>query len=185
MNRALGSTRQSAHPIAASVALAAVWFWAGITVALSGIETPIRTRMAEIPVEYYLAIGYRLFHITNALEWFLAMLVLTGLLVASRISKTFSGPFLLATGLVVVFLIQTILLYGPLDARTEMRLNGQAVPAHQYHWLYLAAEVVKFALLVSIGTILLLRLRCPADQAGPIGESTSDDGSQPDTAPRA
>ena len=181
MSRAPGSNRETRFPIAVSISLAAVWFWAGISVALGGIETPIRTRMAEIPEQHYLAIGYRLFHVANSVEWFLGMVVLTGLLVACRNHRKLRLPFLLATGLIIVLLSQTVLLYGPLDARTLRRLAGLTVPDRPYHWFYIAAEVVKFIALVAIGALLIRRLRI---LGGPVDPVTTEATEIEATGPR-
>lgn len=174
MSRAPGSNRETRFPIAASISLAAVWFWAGISVALSGIETPVRTRMAEIPEQHYLAIGYRLFHVVNSVEWFLGMVVLAGLLAASRNHRKLRVPFLLASGLIIVLLTQTVLLYGPLDARTLRRLDGLTVPDHPYHWFYIAAEVVKFIALVAIGTLLIRQLKIRGGFVEPVATKATE-----------
>ncbi|MEM7799770.1 MAG: hypothetical protein AAF633_11315 [Chloroflexota bacterium] len=118
--------------------------WVGFILAISFLEAPLKFQAPSVTVPIGLEIGYLVFHALNGIELGLAAILITISLTTETPRLTRNLLFLIIIWLVV----QTILLYGPLDARTLAIINGETVPEAPWHLIYIGMEVVKLGLLL-------------------------------------
>lgn len=117
--------------------------WIGFVVAISFLETPLRFRAESISLPIALQIGKLVFHALNWVEWLFA--VLTGLSLwygpVSRKSRW------LGLWIVLILVLQTALLFGVLDPRTNAQIAGQEIGPSAAHSAYVGLEICKLILL--------------------------------------
>ncbi|MEM8857214.1 MAG: hypothetical protein AAGD96_02780 [Chloroflexota bacterium] len=120
--------------------------WVGFILAISFLEAPLKFQAESVTIPIGLEIGYLVFHALNGIEIAFAAILLI-------ISFTCKTPFPTLRLLIIVIgwlLIQTIMLYGPLDQRTLAIISGETVPEAPWHLIYIGMEVVKLFLLLRL-----------------------------------
>ncbi len=138
-----------------SVAVAAVFLWLGMVLAISFLEAPLKFRAPGITLALGLGIGRLVFRALNTCEAVLAVVVAVGVFT--------SGP---STGVVAAFvvaaaalLIQVVGVRPALTRRSDAVLAG-APGAGEHrsraHLVYVALELVKVVALASTGVLLLV-----------------------------
>ncbi len=147
--RKLDSGKPSASWKTYGFLITTIWFVFAFT--LDFVETPIRFSVG-LPKESVLAIGHRLFHVLNRVEYVFAFATAIFLFLQSGL-KLARALWALS---VAILLIQTCMLLMILDSRTIAQINGETVEPSNAHVLYIGMEVVKLAALVG-STILLVR----------------------------
>lgn len=120
--------------------------WAGFVLAISFLEAPLKFQAESVTIPIGLEIGYLVFHALNGIEITLAVI----LLVISFSSKTPHTSLRLLIVVIGWLLVQTVLLYGPLDTRTLSIINGEAVPEAPWHLIYIGMEVIKLGMLLRL-----------------------------------
>jgi hypothetical protein len=138
----------------AGVAVAAIFVWLGMVLAISFLEAPLKFRAPGITIQLGLGIGRVVFRALNACEIALAVVVVVALVIGSP------GPGVIAATLVAVgaLLVQVIGVRPYLTRRSDAVLAdaGQAEAGRSNaHFAYVAFEVVKVVALL-VGGILLL-----------------------------
>lgn len=135
----------------ARLAIAVVWLWLGMVLAISFLEAPLKFRAEGLELRVGLAIGRLVFRALNAVEIALAI-VATVCLIDLR------PP----TATVVVAIVAGVVLVGQLavvrprlNRRTNRVLAGEQAPRSSAHHVYIALEVLKVAALVALGIRLL------------------------------
>ena len=135
------------------IRLSVPFIWFGAVCAISFMEAPLKFFAPNMTVELGLGIGRLVFHALNYVEIVLALLFLLSLIV-TRASGRWSAAILPAIVFTILFL-QSVWLLPALDARTEALLSGSPPSSSHLHLAYVAAELIKVAVLLAIGILEL------------------------------
>lgn len=132
--------------------------YAGLMLGVSFLATPVKFLAPSLTLPVALDVGRQTFMVFNWLELLcsLALFVLTALAGRRRL-------LIPAASIAVLVLFQTLWLLPVLDARVGIILQGDQPPASQLHNLYIAVDLLKLALLVSVAVI---GFRANADDHG-------------------
>ncbi|MGC4107612.1 MAG: hypothetical protein QM753_14930 [Thermomicrobiales bacterium] len=137
-----------------AVAVALVFVWLGMVIAISFIEAPLKFRAPGVTRELGLGIGRFVFKALTACELLLA--VATGVALAmdggSRATWWAFAP------LVAILVAQLAMLHTVMDRRAARIVAGESVPPSPHHLIYIGLEGAKVMLLIAAGTILLRSL---------------------------
>lgn len=130
------------------------FIWIGFIAAISFMESWLKFKAPGVNLATGLSIGRLVFKVLNRIEWtFFLLLVIFGFL-----SGIFSadGIFIqeLCTALAVILLVQTIWLLPKMDNRAVKAINGEKLDKSKLHIYYVGLELIKMALLISVGVIL-------------------------------
>lgn len=121
-------------------------FWLGMVAAISFLEAPIKFRAPGVSLAIGLGIGRKVFTALNAVE-----LVLTLVLAASCIVAKPDTPALTFFVLAAMVLIVQVAAIRPLlGKRSDRILAGEDLPRSKMHLVYIAFELVKVVLLISV-----------------------------------
>jgi hypothetical protein len=130
------------------LAIAAVFVWLGMVLAISFIEAPLKFRAPGIDLKLGLAIGRLVFRALNVCELLLAVVIAVALF-------THEGTVGLDVALgvaVAALLIQIVLVRPFLARRTSSVLAGEGEGRRSNgHFAYVALEVVKVIALIAAG----------------------------------
>ena len=134
-----------------AVAVAAIFVWLGMVVAISFIEAPLKFRAPDVTLQIGLGIGRLVFRAINGCEVLLAF----GLAVAFVVDPPAVGGVVSAGVAVVTLLAQVLLVRPRLSRRSDAVLAGDDGPRSRAHWVYVGLELVKVAALLIAGILLL------------------------------
>ena len=138
----------------AGVAVAAIFVWLGMVLAISFLEAPLKFRAPGITIQLGLGIGRLVFRALNACEIALAVLVV----VALAIDRPGAGVIAATLGAIGALLVQVIGVRPALVRRSDAVLAdaGQAEKGRSSaHSVYVVFEVVKVVALLVSGILLL------------------------------
>lgn len=137
---------------AVAVAIAAVFVWLGMVLAISFIETPLKFRAPGVTLRIGLGIGRLVFRALNACE-----LVLAAVVVVCFVVKPPTTAIIVASAVALVTLLAQMLAVRPrLTRRSDAVLAGGQGPRSHAHWAYVALEIVKVIALLVAGVLLLV-----------------------------
>lgn len=130
---------------------AATFTWLGMVLAISFLEAPLKFRAPGITLPLGLGIGRIVFAALNRVEVALLLVLCVALVAGPR------PPALVAlVGVLAVLLGAQLGLVRPaLRRRSERVLAGEDVPRSRQHLVYVALELVKVVVLVTIGATAL------------------------------
>lgn len=128
-----------------AVAVAAVFVWVGMVLAISFLEAPLKFRAPGVTLALGLAIGRLVFRALNGCEVVLAVLVLAA-------TRANSVPVLVAAAALAV---QLVFIRPALTRRSDVVLAGGERPRSRAHHGYVGVEVVKVVALLLAGILLL------------------------------
>ena len=136
---------------AVAVAVAAVFVWLGMVLAISFIEAPLKFRAPGVTITIGLGIGRLVFRALNACE-----LALAAVVVACFAIKPPTKGIAVAAAVAVVTLLAQVLAVRPrLSRRSDAVLAGGEGPRSRAHWAYVGLEIVKVLALLIAGVSLL------------------------------
>ena len=136
---------------ASAVAIAAVFVWLGMVLAISFLEAPLKFRAPGVTLPIGLGIGRLVFRALNVCETVLAAAMVVCLVLHAP--TTAAG---MAAGVAVIVLLTQVLAVRPaLTRRSEATLAGAEVPRSRAHWVYVGLEIVKAIALLVAGVLLL------------------------------
>ena len=138
----------------AAVAVAAIFVWLGMVLAISFLEAPLKFRAPGITIQLGLGIGRLVFRALNACEIVLAVLVVVALV----IGRPGAGVIAATLAAIGALLVQVIGVRPCLTRRSDAVLAdaSQAEAGRSNaHYAYVGFEVVKVVALL-VGGILLL-----------------------------
>ncbi|MFY9920870.1 MAG: hypothetical protein WAL26_21125 [Mycobacterium sp.] len=136
---------------ASAVAVAAVFVWLGMVLAISFIEAPLKFRAPGVTLQIGLGIGRLVFRALNGTELLLAAV----LAVAVVVDPPSTCATASAAVAVITLLAQVLLVRPRLTKRSDAVLAGGEGPRSRAHWVYVGLEVVKVAALLIAGVLLL------------------------------
>ncbi len=138
-----------------SAAVAAVFVWLGMVLAISFLEAPLKFRAPGVTLPIGLGIGRLVFRALNGCEAVLAAVVLVGMIVA-RPSTAALVAFGVALGALV---IQLAAVRPALVRRSNTVLaggsGGSGRSRSRIHYAYVGLEAVKVLALLATGILLL------------------------------
>jgi hypothetical protein len=133
------------------LAIAAVFVWLGMVLAISFIEAPLKFRAPGIDLKLGLAIGRLVFRALNVCELLLAVVVAVALFT----HESTVGLDVALTVAVAALLTQIVLVRPFLARRTASVLAGAGEGRRSSgHYAYVALEVVKVIALIVAGILL-------------------------------
>ena len=121
--------------------------WAGMTVGISMIATPVRFTAVSITRPVALDVGRVVFAALNKAE----LLALILLLIVVRVSDRTRELWAWCAILVLIVLAQGAWLIPELAARTDIIMAGGELPPSSAHAIYSSLELVKIGLLLFLG----------------------------------
>ncbi|MFI6072083.1 hypothetical protein ACIA5C_10890 [Actinoplanes sp. NPDC051343] len=124
---------------------------AGMVVAISFLEAPLKFRAPGITLAIGVAIGRLVFRALNAVEAVLA----AAWLVSAIAGPLRTGAVVAGAVAVVVLVLQMFVVRPRLTRRSDRILGGAEAPRSTSHYAYVATEIVKVAALVTGGVLLL------------------------------
>lgn len=133
------------------VAVAVMFVWLGMVVAISFVEAPLKFRAPGVTLPIGLGIGRLVFRALNTAEALLAVSSVIALIVDHP-------PVSVAVAVavaVIALAVQLIVVRPRLARRTDAVLAGQDGPRSRAHYAYVGLEAVK-VIGLSAGAILLL-----------------------------
>ena len=137
---------------AVAVAVAAVFVWLGMVLAISFIETPLKFRAPGVTLQIGLGIGRLVFRALNACELALAAIAVA----CFAIEPPSAGIAAAAAVAVASTLLAQVLAVRPrLSRRSDAALAGGEGPRSRAHWAYVGLEIVKVLALLIAGVSLL------------------------------
>jgi hypothetical protein len=135
---------------ASAVAIAAVFVWLGMVLAISFIESPLKFRAPGVTLQIGLGIGRLVFRALNAVEIALAAAVVA----CFAVQLPATGIVVAAAVAVLVLLAQVLLVRRRLTRRSDAVLAGGEGPRSRAHWIYVGLETVKVIALLIAGISL-------------------------------
>ncbi|HYZ68172.1 MAG TPA: hypothetical protein VE666_10285 [Mycobacterium sp.] len=136
---------------APAVAVAALFVWLGMVLAISFIETPLKFRAPGVTLQIGLGIGRLVFRALNVGELALAAVVVGSF----AFHPPTVGPAAAAAVAVVILLGQVLAVRPQLTRRSDVVLAGAQGPRSHAHWVYVGLETVKLVALIIAGAWLL------------------------------
>jgi hypothetical protein len=136
---------------AVAVAVAALFVWLGMVLAISFIETPLKFRAPGVTLQIGLGIGRLVFRALNACE-----LALAAVIVVCFVIDAPTTVIVVAAAVAVFTLLAQVLVVRPrLTRRSDAVLAGGEGPRSRAHWAYVGLEIVKVVALLIAGISLL------------------------------
>jgi hypothetical protein len=133
------------------VAVAAVFVWLGMVLAISFLEAPLKFRAPGITLQLGLGIGRLVFRALNVCEAVLAAVVVAALFLDLP-SVAVQAAILVA---VSALMVQVLVVRPALTRRSNAVLGGDPGPRSRAHHVYVALEAVKVVGLSVTGILLL------------------------------
>ena len=121
--------------------------WAGMTIGISMIATPVRFTAISITRPVALDVGRVVFAALNKAE----LLALVLLLIIVRVSGRSRELWAWCGILILIVLAQGAWLIPELAARTDIIMAGGELPPSSAHAIYSSLELVKIGLLLFLG----------------------------------
>jgi hypothetical protein len=134
-----------------ALAVAAVFTWLGMVVAISFLEAPLKFRAPGVTVAIGLAIGRLVFRALNTVEVMFAVVVLA----AAAMAAPEPGALAALATAVTVLAVQIIAVRPALARRSDQVLAGLEAPRSRRHLVYVGLEAVKVVALFAGGVLLL------------------------------
>ena len=137
--------------LAPAVAVAVVFIWLGMVLAISFLEAPLKFRAPGVTLQIGLGIGRLVFRALNIVEVVLAVVIL----VSTVATPPSAGA---AAALAVAFAalaLQIAAVRPQLNRRSDQVLAGLDAPRSRGHYVYIGLEAIKVVALAAGGILLL------------------------------
>jgi hypothetical protein len=137
--------------VARGIAVAAVFLWLGMVLAISFLEAPLRFRAPNVTLQIGLGIGRLVFRALNTVEVVLAVVMLV-----AAVARPPSAAVAVALAIAFAALALQIGAVRPrLNRRSDQVLAGLDAPRSRGHYVYIGLEVIKTLALAASGLLLL------------------------------
>ncbi|KUI31650.1 hypothetical protein AU196_10930 [Mycobacterium sp. IS-1742] len=139
-----------------AVAVAVLFTWLGMVLAISFLEAPLKFRAPGVSIPLGLGIGRLVFRALNTVEAVLAVV----LLITVAVDRPSSTAAIGVGAVVVVLTVQLLVVRPRLARRSELVLAGAAAAdgatrRSTVHYEYVGLELVKVVALVTGGVAML------------------------------
>ncbi len=136
-----------------AVARHVLWFvpmlWAGMVLAISFLEAPLKFRAPGITTVLGLGIGRLVFAALERVQLVFAAL----LLVAAAVLGPGAAVLAWLGAAVALLAVQVLVIRPPLSRRSDRVLAGEELPRSHGHYWYIAAEVAKLVALFGLAIV--------------------------------
>jgi hypothetical protein len=136
---------------ASAIAVAAIFVWLGMVLAISFIEAPLKFRAPGVTLQVGLGIGRLVFRALNTVELLLA----AAMAVSFVVRPPSVAAFVVAAIAIIALLVQVLIVRPHLTKRSDTVLAGEDGPRSRAHFVYIGFELVKVAALLIAGVMLL------------------------------
>lgn len=136
---------------ATAAAIAVVFTWLGMVLAISFLEAPLKFRAPGVTVRIGLGIGRLVFRALNAVEAVLAAVLVIAVGLGGAPPRVIAA----AAAAVAALLVQLAAVRPGLTRGSDRVLAGEDAPRSRAHYAYVALELVKVAALLAAGVLLL------------------------------
>jgi hypothetical protein len=137
--------------LAPAVAVAVIFIWLGMVLAISFLEAPLKFRAQGVTLQIGLGIGRLVFRALNTVEVVLAVVIL--------VSTVATPPSAGAAAALAVAFAALALQIGAvrprLNRRSDQVLAGLDAPRSRGHYVYIGLEAIKAVALAAAGILLL------------------------------
>ena len=135
-----------------TVAVASVFVWLGMVLAISFMEAPLRFRAPGVTLQLGLGIGRLVFRALNAAELILGSVVLVALALQPPPARVVVAVLVA----VVALMVQLLAVRPRLTRRSDAVLAGEGANTRsRVHYVYVGLEVIKVIALLVSGILLL------------------------------
>jgi hypothetical protein len=134
------------------VAVAMVFVWLGMVVAISFLEAPLKFRAPGVTLQVGLGIGRLVFRALNICELLFAVVIV----VTFVVHRPPVGVVVAAAVAVVMLSAQVLLVRPALTRRSDAVLAGSDEPRSRGHYAYIGLESIKAISLLVTGILLLI-----------------------------
>lgn len=142
-------------PALSGLAIAAVFLWLGMVLAISFLEAPLKFRAPGVTVPIGLGIGRLVFRALNIAEALFAAVLVVVCLLAVEAGELDTAVGGLVAACVVVLAVQMFAVRPQLNQRTRAVLAGHDGPRSNAHHGYVVLEGLKVLALAALGVTLL------------------------------
>ena len=132
------------------------FFWLGLVIAVSFLETPLKFQVPGMTLPIALELGKTMFGITTNIQLGLMILVFFNFFLnPSKLNK-----FIICIGvlLALILVLEKFWMLPILDARADVLATGKGLPPTPLHNYFIYAECIKAILLLSIGFLQLKKI---------------------------
>ena len=136
---------------ARAVAIAVIFVWLGMVLAISFLEAPLKFRAPNVTLQIGLGIGRLVFRALNTVEVVLAIVILVTT-VASPPAASVAAALAIAFAALV---LQLGAVRSRLNRRSDQVLAGLDAPRSRRHYVYVGLEAIKALALAASGILLL------------------------------
>lgn len=137
--------------VSTRVAVATIFVWLGMVLAISFLEAPLKFRAPGVTLRIGLGIGRLIFRALNTLELLFAVII-TAVLFTHHTPDKLNIAITVAIG---ALLFQLVVVRPWLSRRTAEVLEGDEGERSRAHFAYVALELVKVVALVVAGVAML------------------------------
>jgi len=125
------------------------FFWFGLLLAISFIETPMKFQVPGITLPVALQLGKTMFRISTCIQLVLMVLVFLNLFLdQSKLTKTILSTSIL---LALILILEKFWMLPILDERANILALGKGLPPTPLHNYFIYAESFKAILLLLLG----------------------------------
>ncbi|MCQ4034190.1 DUF4149 domain-containing protein [Kaistella montana] len=125
------------------------FFWFGLLLAISFIETPMKFQVPGITLPVALQLGKTMFRISTCIQLVLMVLVFLNLFLdQSKLTKTILSTSIL---LALILILEKFWMLPILDERANILALGKGLPPTPLHDYFIYAESFKAILLLLLG----------------------------------
>lgn len=125
------------------------FLWAGMVLAISFMEAPLKFQAPNITIELGLGIGKIVFSAMNKIEIIYSIIILISMLIGKiKPSLIFIVP-------IVILFVQSTWLLPTLTQRVNLILSGQDIAESNHHMAYIILEIIKVTSLLIAGLFFL------------------------------
>jgi hypothetical protein len=134
-----------------AVAVAVIFVWLGMVLAISFLEAPLKFRAPDVTVQIGLGIGRLVFRALNTVEACFATVVVAIVAAVPTPPRSTAAASIAVAALAV----QLIAVRPALTRRSDRVLAGDDGPRSHAHYGYVGLEAVKVVALLAAGILLL------------------------------
>lgn len=134
------------------IAIISIYLWIGFVCAISFMEAWLKFRAPGVNIDIGLSIGQLVFSALNRVEWTLAILLSTALLINFEQTPLLLWSFLFLP--IALLMVQTFYLLPHLKLQAKDKIEGKSTQKSLIHIYYIIFELIKVVTLASIGFAL-------------------------------
>lgn len=133
------------------------FFWLGLMLAISFLETPLKFQVPGMTLPIALELGKIMFGVSTNIQLGLMILIFLNIIFnAKQLSKVMLVSSIL---LALILGLEKFWMLPILDARADILASGKGLPPTPLHDYFIYAEVAKLVLVVFLGIIQIRKIK--------------------------